>query len=98
MWELIYEKTVWDQRVSGGTRLQDPPFAPRGVGCSSPLLVTVCAIISEVLYGTSCLQFLQNSSNPVAVSAAALLGSSSLEELQQQTQMPGLGDKQPAKI
>lgn len=51
-----------------------------------------------MLYETSRWLFLQNSSDPAAVSAAALLGSTSLEELQQQTRMPGLGDKQPANI
>lgn len=45
--------------------------------------VTSCTTISKMLYETSCSLFPQNSSDPLAVvSAAALLGSTSLEKLQ----------------
>lgn len=81
-----------------GRQIAGPILCSLGCRVLRSSLVTLCTIISEMLCETSCLLFLQNSSDPVAVSAAALLGSTSLEELQQQTQMPGLGDKQPATI
>lgn len=72
-----------------------PSFTPWVQG--APLLCQFPpALPFLMLCGTSCWLFLQNSSDPAAVSAAAPLGSTSLEELQQQTQMPGFGDKQPA--
>lgn len=76
--------------------MQDSPSPP---GCRV-LLSSARSLLHYhfwMLGRTSCSLFLQNSSDPAAVSAAAPLGSTSLEELQQQTQMPAFGDKQPAK-
>lgn len=83
--DLMYQR-AWDTAPSFTPWVQGAPLL-RQLPPALPFLM---------LCGTSCSLLLQNSSDPAAVSAAAPLGSTSLEELQQQTQMPGFGDKQPA--
>lgn len=93
LWALICER--FGDHVHQRAWDPGPSFTPWVQG--APLLCQFPAALPFLrLCGTSCSLFLPNSSDPAAVPAAAQLGRTSLEELQQQTQMPGFGDKQPA--
>lgn len=73
-----------------------PPSVPVAVSGSepgaqgSPLLPTLPPALAETPYERGCSIFLQNSSDPVAVSAAELFGSTSLENYSNKLRCQGL--------